>query len=79
MTTIFGEFDKWVPMSPQRVSKLTWTDDVIAANLQGASNESFTMWYMFKSKVDSVTCNLDSSGEGSLEINGKLGHVTCAV
>ena len=77
MTTLLGELDKWVPMSPQRILNLNWTNDAIVAGLQGAPNESFDMWYVLKGKVDSVTCKIDRSGSGSLKVDGIKGIVSC--
>ena len=78
MTAIFGEIDKWVPMSPNRVTRISWTSTDVTASLQGAPNETFAIWYMYKSKADSVTCHLTNQGLGAFRINGEQGYVTCS-
>ncbi len=36
---LYGEWAKWVPMSPQRVNQIVVTGDNVHIGLSGASNE----------------------------------------
>ena len=36
---LYGEWEKWVPMSPQRVDNIEVTADNVHVGLRGASNE----------------------------------------
>ena len=36
---LYGEWDKWVPMSPQRVHNIEVTADNVHIDLRGASSE----------------------------------------
>ena len=36
---LYGEWEKWVPMSPQRVDNIAVTADNVHVSLRGASNE----------------------------------------
>ena len=36
---LYGEWEKWVPMSPQRVDNIEITSDNVHVSLRGASNE----------------------------------------
>ena len=77
MTVIFGEMDKWVPMSPERVLDIAWTNDTVTAPLQGAANETFDFWYMLGSKIEMVTCSLNSTGSATFKMDNILGIATC--
>ncbi len=36
---LYGEWQKWVPMSPNRISNIDITADNVIVHLKGASNE----------------------------------------
>lgn len=77
MTVIFGQMDKWVPMSPKRVLSISWTNETVIAPLQGAANETFDFWYILGSKMDMVTCRLSSNGSAVFKMDKTLGIATC--
>ena len=77
MTVIFGEMDKWVPVSPKRVLSISWTNETVTAPLKGATNETFDFWYMLGSKADMVTCTLNSTGAATFKMDNILGIATC--
>ncbi|KAL4218854.1 hypothetical protein ACF0H5_021442 [Mactra antiquata] len=77
MTTIFGELDKWAPMSPQRVVSVSWTNDTVTAPLIGAPKETFNFWYLLGSKLDAVTCQLSINGTVMFKMDRDLGIATC--
>ena len=77
MTVIFGEMDKWVPMSPKRVLSISWTNETVIAPLQGAANETFDFWYILGSKMDMVTCRVSSNGSAIFKMDKTLGIATC--
>ena len=77
MTVIFGEMDKWVPVSPKRVLNISWTNETVTAPLKGTANETFDFWYMLGSKADMVTCTLNSTGAATFKMDNTLGIATC--
>ena len=77
MTVIFGEMNKWVPMSPKRVLSISWTNETVTVPLWGAVNETFDFWYILGSKVDMVTCMLSLNGSAIFKMDNNLGIVTC--
>ena len=51
---LYGELDKWVPMSPQRVHNIEVTADNIHIDLRGASNEKViwkVKWVRFRFRI----------------------------
>ncbi|XP_046547847.1 uncharacterized protein LOC124257764 isoform X1 [Haliotis rubra] len=62
---IQGELDKWVPMSPQRVTDINIADD-ITISLTGAAHETVSFWFNVDGKSSSVTCTLGAGGLATL-------------
>ncbi|XP_046547852.1 uncharacterized protein LOC124257767 isoform X1 [Haliotis rubra] len=62
---IQGELDKWVPMSPQRVTDINIADD-ITINLTGAAHETVSFWFNVDGKSSPVTCTLGAAGLATL-------------
>ncbi|KAL5016032.1 hypothetical protein ScPMuIL_005621 [Solemya velum] len=63
---IYGEEDKWVPMSPQRVLRIATTNDDITLTVKGSFEETvkfaFIEWSS-GSSLRSVTCTFGPSGQ----------------
>ncbi|KAH3797073.1 uncharacterized protein LOC127837128 [Dreissena polymorpha] len=76
-TTILGELDKWVPVSPQRVQDITWTDDTVTAPLMGAPKEQFDFWFILGSKENKVICVIGVDGTATFKMDLNLGIATC--
>ncbi|XP_052789947.1 uncharacterized protein LOC128224213 isoform X2 [Mya arenaria] len=76
-TAILGELDKWAPMSPQRVTSLTWTSSTVTSELVGAPFEQFDFWYILGSKQNAVTCKLGATGAATFMLDNDLGIATC--
>ncbi|XP_067661072.1 uncharacterized protein [Haliotis asinina] len=62
---IQGELDKWVPMSPQRVTDINIADD-ITISLSGGVHETVSFWFNEDGKSSPVTCTLGAGGTASL-------------
>ncbi|KAJ8299957.1 hypothetical protein KUTeg_021476 [Tegillarca granosa] len=55
---VLGELNKWVPVSPWRIKKLTYSDDV-AMKVAGEAGENVTMSYMVNDQIVNITCTVD--------------------
>ncbi|XP_046547850.1 uncharacterized protein LOC124257765 isoform X2 [Haliotis rubra] len=62
---IQGELDKWVPMSPQRVTDINIAED-ITISLTGAVHETVSFWFNVDGKSSPVTCTLGAGGLATL-------------
>ncbi|XP_071115649.1 uncharacterized protein [Haliotis cracherodii] len=62
---IQGELDKWVPMSPQRVTGINIADD-ITISLTGAAKEKVSFWFNVDGKSTPVACTLGAGGLATL-------------
>ncbi|XP_046547865.1 uncharacterized protein LOC124257770 isoform X1 [Haliotis rubra] len=62
---IQGELDKWVPMSPQRVTAINIADD-ITISLTGAAHETASFWFNVDGKSSPVICTLGAAGLATL-------------
>ncbi|XP_046547851.1 uncharacterized protein LOC124257766 [Haliotis rubra] len=65
---IQGELDKWVPMSPQRVTGINIADD-ITISLTGAAHETVSFWFNVDGKSSPVTCTLGAGGLATLSFS----------
>ncbi|XP_067661068.1 uncharacterized protein [Haliotis asinina] len=68
---IQGELDKWVPMSPQRVTAINIADD-ITISLTGAAYETVSFWFNVDGKSSPVTCTLGAAGLATLSFTAGL-------
>ncbi|KAJ8299900.1 hypothetical protein KUTeg_021419 [Tegillarca granosa] len=55
---VLGELNKWVPVSPWRIKKLSYSDDV-AMKVAGEAGENVTMSYMVNDQIVNITCTVD--------------------
>ncbi|XP_071096650.1 uncharacterized protein [Haliotis cracherodii] len=62
---IQGELDKWVPMSPQRVTDINVADD-ITISLTGAAYETVKFWFNVDGVSSPLTCTLGPGGQAIL-------------
>ncbi|XP_071096653.1 uncharacterized protein [Haliotis cracherodii] len=62
---IQGELDKWVPMSPQRVTDINVADD-ITISLTGAARETVQFWFNVDGVSSPLTCTLGPGGQAIL-------------
>lgn len=55
---VLGEINKWVPVSPWRVKKLSFSDDV-TMKVAGEAGENVTMSYLVNDQIVNITCTVD--------------------
>jgi len=71
VVVLAGELDKWVPMSPKRVTKIQ-VEDIQAAelyvSLTGAPNEKVLFSYTLNGNFITVPCLLSSAGSASIGV-----------
>ena len=65
---ILGELNKWVVMSPQRITSITLSTDDIQMSLTGAINEQVNMSFQVSGKMTSILCVMGKSGTSSLSL-----------
>ncbi|XP_041369682.1 uncharacterized protein LOC121383654 [Gigantopelta aegis] len=67
-TVILGELDKWVPVSPQRVTNIMVDDDV-TVRVTGAPKEAINFWFAVNNKPLLVKCILGNSGFATIRLH----------
>ncbi len=68
---LLGEISKWIAMSPQRVTKISFNHEDFNVFLQGASGETVVFYYVHKSKADSLKCVLSKDGTAWISLADK--------
>ncbi|KAK3600158.1 hypothetical protein CHS0354_012281 [Potamilus streckersoni] len=59
---VLGELDKWVPISPQRVSEIEVTTDDVHVKMMGVPGEAFDFWYIYKNETYTAKCLINPEG-----------------
>ncbi len=65
---LLGELDKWVPMSPQRVTGMTIDQGDIHIRISGGVRERPTFTYIWDNKTYQATCVIGESGTALIKI-----------
>ncbi|VDI03306.1 Hypothetical predicted protein [Mytilus galloprovincialis] len=58
---ILGEQSKWVPVSPQRITKIEVLPDTLHLHINGTSSETITMNFIVDDKLKPVTCTVSNN------------------
>ncbi|VDI03427.1 Hypothetical predicted protein [Mytilus galloprovincialis] len=76
---IYGEHDKFVPMSPQRVTDIIYTEDDMVLQLVGVPSEKVVVSYLLDGMQKNVTTVFSTSRTAHISlVLGKTKHVTIA-
>uniref|UniRef100_H2ZIV6 Uncharacterized protein n=1 Tax=Ciona savignyi TaxID=51511 RepID=H2ZIV6_CIOSA len=71
---IFGEREKWVPVSNQRIKSVDIKGGNLLIDIQGRPAEVVTMDFLMNTTMVSVSCKLPDSGSSRLSVNSKTCH-----
>ncbi|XP_063423508.1 uncharacterized protein LOC134707561 isoform X1 [Mytilus trossulus] len=58
---ILGEQSKWVPVSPQRITKIDVLSDTLHLHINGTSSETITMNFIIDDQLKPVTCTVSKN------------------
>ncbi|CAC5388315.1 unnamed protein product [Mytilus coruscus] len=58
---ILGEQSKWVPVSPQRITKIEVLPDTLHLHINGTSSETITMNFIVDDTLKNVTCTVPNN------------------
>ena len=81
---LYGEWEKWVPMSPQRVDNIEVTADNVHVGLRGASNEkvkTIQQWLHYE-KISLLVYNyvyFYFQVTFYVAVNGKMNALQCTM
>ncbi|XP_076436393.1 uncharacterized protein LOC143275932 isoform X2 [Babylonia areolata] len=73
---LLGELEKWVPVSPQRVHQIRKTPLSLTLTLRGQVGETVTLTYLKDGVLRNVTVVMDSAGQGTVRITGRIPATT---
>ncbi|XP_069122155.1 uncharacterized protein [Argopecten irradians] len=75
---VLGEINKWVPMSPQRVSLVVRGETTVDVVVTGEPDEELEMTFLINNLVKNFVCQLGPSGQAtfSTSISGCTGYVS---
>lgn len=65
---IYGEHDKFVPMSPQRITDIIYTEDDLFLEVTGVSGEKVTISYILDGQLKNITQVFSMSGTQRLSL-----------
>lgn len=69
---IYGEHDKYVPMSPQRITDIIYTETDMVLEVAGVASENVTISYLMDGQLKHITQVFSSSGTSMISlIQGK--------
>lgn len=69
---IYGEHDKFVPMSPQRITDIIYTENDMVLEVAGVASENVTISYLMDGQLKHITQVFSSSGTSMISlIQGK--------
>lgn len=65
---IYGEHDKYVAMSPQRIIDIIYTDDDMVLEVAGVASENVTISYLMDGQLKHISHVFSSSGTSMISI-----------
>ena len=67
---LYGELDKWVPMSPQRVLQVATITDNVYVDIKGAAGEPIEFHATVNNKWRKYKCIMGTDGTTRINIRG---------
>ena len=64
-----GEPEKWVPVSPQRVTSIRWDQDDVTVHLKGAAQEKVNFAFTLGGLRGKYTCELSETGTTAISFH----------
>ena len=65
---LYGELNKWVPMSPKRVTRITVASDDLVVTLTGGAMEIVTFTYAVGGQMYNTDCVMSAAGTATLSV-----------
>lgn len=69
---LYGELDKWVPMSSQRFKTVTVSTSDVRIELEGGAGEKVNLTLVYGGKWMTFSCLLGSDGTAKFSLVNKM-------